>query len=174
MLQKNKGFTLIELVVTMVIMGILGVVIFNGVSAFFRSIALVSNNILLMSDINNVATNFELDVKGIDIDTTGGNYQPEVTAFSATSFSFQNYGGRNVTYTIEGTALQKNGRNILFSELDPDQSQFAFSGYVGGVEVDAIANGLAASEVRKVTFTYMVKNDNISRSITQTFALNFR
>ena len=59
MLQKNKGFTLIELVVTMVIMGILGVVIFNGVSAFFRSIALVSNNILLMSDINNVATNFD-------------------------------------------------------------------------------------------------------------------
>ncbi len=163
-----------ELVVVMVITGVLSVLAFSGFNALLQSLTFVTNTINLMHDINNTASRFELDVRNIGIDTTGGGYVPEVLSFDANTFAFRKNDGSTVVYLISGNRLYRNGKLISFNQLDASNSSFSFSGYSGGVEVDAIAGGLAANEVRKVTFKYTFVRDDLNFDLTQTFALNYR
>lgn len=145
MKQKQLGFTLIEVVMSIAIFSMVSVVIGRLVYAGFQTFN-ASNNISEVDWNMNLAQNrFSTEVHTI-------RSASDISSASASQFSFTDNTGGSVTYSFSGAALLRNGTPIA-------------TGMVGGNFSYLTSTGAATttpSAIRYVVLTLDLQSDVLS------------
>ena len=150
--RSQKGFSLVELIITIVMMGIISVVVgrilIQGYKTFITS-----------QSISEVDWQGLLALESLTNDIHNIRSSSSITTISASSFAFVDMSGTTVTYALSGSNLQRNGLTVAsgvsalaFSYLDDAGTVTASATAVRYITVSltAVENGLS------LTFTTLV------------------
>lgn len=103
--KKENGFTLMELVVAMIILGIIGtvatIIIFNQTRTFNR----VFNQTDAMYDTRKAIGIIRKDIQNLSVEN--------ITNMESGNFQYTDNDGNTVKYEVSGNNLLKNDNNIL-------------------------------------------------------------
>ena len=103
--RAEQGFSLLELVIVMVIMGVISVVVSRILFQSFKTF-IVSQNV---SDIDWTGL---LMVQTFTNDVHDIRSANDVSTISASTFTFVNTAGTTVTYAFSGSTLTRNSRTL--------------------------------------------------------------
>lgn len=147
--KRQRGFSLIELIMVIVIMGIVSVIVSRILFQSFKTF-IVSQNI---SDIDWQGllsmNNFTNDVHNI-------RSANDITTISSSSFSFVNMSGTAITYQLSGSTLQRNSLTLASGV-----SGIAFAYYDKNYAVTA-----TPANVRYITFSASYVQNNLGLSFS--------
>lgn len=121
----QEGFTLIELVISIVILGILSLVTYGVIALNSRTFNSVKDNTLAYWDIRRAMQILRQDIQEI----RPGNLIPEANGtFSTARLSFRSLDGNTITYRKDGQYLQRkvNQQNWLTLLSGVQQNPFGF------------------------------------------------
>lgn len=143
--RSQKGFSLVELVMTIVIMGIISVVVgkilLQGYKTFITS-----------QDISEVDWQGLLALESLTNDIHNIRSSADITTISSSSFAFTDMTGTSVTYALSGSTLQRNSLTVAsgisaltYSYLDKNGSVTASPAAVRyiSISVTAVQNNMS-------------------------------
>lgn len=137
--RSQKGFSLIELIITIVIMGIISVVVgkilLQGYKTFITS-----------QNISDADWQGLMALESITNDIHNIRSAADIITISASTFSFVDMTGTTVTYTLSGSNLQRNSLTVAsgmsaltFSYLDKNGSVTASAAAVRYITISVTA-----------------------------------
>lgn len=147
--RTQNGFSLIELIITIVIMGIISVVVGKILLQGYKTYITSQN-------ISEVDWQGLLALESITNDIHNIRSASSITTISASSFAFVDMSGTTVTYTLSGSNLQRNGLTVASGV-----SALTFS-YLD----DSGAITATASAVRYITISLTAVQNNMSLTFT--------
>jgi len=119
---KHRGFTFIEMVISLVIMAIISIVIGNIMLQGYQ-------NFLTANNINEADWNGFVALERIVEDIHNIRSAAAITTIQPSDFSFTDMNGNNVQYQISGSSLLRNSQTLAsgiqsfsFSYLDKNGS----------------------------------------------------
>jgi len=142
-MQKTQGFTLIELIITILLMSIITVVVstlfVQGLSAYNTG-----------KQVINAYWQGEISLERMVRDIRAVRSSADITTASASQFVFTDTGGNSITYQLTGTSLMYN------SQILADGIQSLTFGYYdkNGAVTAVIAN------IRYITISINVTQSN--------------
>jgi prepilin-type N-terminal cleavage/methylation domain-containing protein len=143
--KKTAGFTLIELIMVIVIMGVISVVIghilFQSFQTFITAQSVSDDDWQGLLSMNK----FTNDVHNI-------RSMNDISTITASSFSFVDMSGTTVTYALSGSSLQRSG-----TTLASGVTGMAFAYYDKNYTVTS-----TAANVRYITFSTTLTQNNLS------------
>lgn len=101
MIQRKKAFTLVELIMVMLILGIL-----SGIGVHF--IFEVGQARIFQWQRKEISESAELALNIIDREIRRVASTASIPTATATSFRFTDISGRDITYDVSGTSLRRN------------------------------------------------------------------
>lgn len=148
-MKKYLGFTMVELIVSIVILSIISVVVSKIMLQGYRSYIIYQN-----ANDADVQALIALEMMTNDIHTIRS--AAGITTITATSFAFVNTNGSTITYTLSSNNLQRNGVTVAngVSAL-----VFAYLNAAGTTTA-------TASLVRYVTITLTMVQNNLTLPLT--------
>ena len=157
MKTHEKGFTLIELILVIVILGIIAGVSANVMSSSFKS-SFDNQN------ITNADEQGRLSIERMIRDIHAIGSSGSIITATSTQFSFINTSGQTITYALSGTNLQRNGINLA-----DGISAISFGYYASnGTVTTTLAN------IRYINITLTVTQNNVNYKIATTVStLNY-
>lgn len=120
--QRQAGFTLIELVAVIVIMGIISVVTGRILLASF-------NTFITSQNISEIDWNGLLTMEVFTNDVHDIRSANDISTINATSFSFVNSAGTSVSYALSGSTLLRNSA-VLASGVQSVAFDYRDTNYV--------------------------------------------
>lgn len=148
-INRAKGFTLIELIMVIVIMGVISVVIgrilFSSLQTFITSQNISDDDWQGLLSLNK----FTNDVHNI-------RSANDILTVSASTFSFVDVTGNTVTYQLSGSSLLRGGITLASGV-----SSIAFSYYDKNYTVTA-----TPTNVRYISFSTTQTQNNLSLSFS--------
>ncbi|MGL4873733.1 MAG: PilW family protein [Clostridium sp.] len=112
--KKKKGFTLIEMMAVIAILGIFSTLVFSLFSSSTSMLVMAENDNVLQNESRNIIDVLEEDIR------YGSTIVPGTSSSNVLALT---RGGKRYIYTIEGTEFKKyedkNGSNTVDSDPDP-------------------------------------------------------
>jgi len=108
--SKENGFTLVELIVSIMIFGIIGLVAFNIIYNQANTFNQVFNQTTSISDTRNVIRLLRRDIQNLSV--------ADISTLESSNFVFTNSEGNEVAYTISDGSLTRNETPILTGVLE--------------------------------------------------------
>lgn len=149
MRKQQRGFSLIELIIVMVIISIIAVVIGNILFNSFRTFR-------VSQDVTDTDWQGLLAIESIANDVHDIRSANDISTINAASFTFVEVGGTSVTYQLSGNNLQRSG-----TTLASNISALAFA-YLDNNG----ATTTTPSEVRYVRITVTASQNNLVQTFT--------
>ncbi|OGT37843.1 MAG: hypothetical protein A3F12_02070 [Gammaproteobacteria bacterium RIFCSPHIGHO2_12_FULL_38_14] len=153
-LKRNCGFSMIELIVVIVIIGILSVITLPMLQTGF-------NSYFIQRNLSNVNWQGRLALSRMTRDIRNIPATGNITTAGVTQLTFTNNNNEIISYTLNGTNLQRNGltlangvNSILFKYSDS-----------AGVSTGTIAN------IRYITVTLNITQNNTNITLRTVFNL---
>lgn len=144
-MRRQRGFTLLELILSIVIIGVISVVVGRIIFQSFKTFTIAQN----VSDIDwqglLVMENFANDVHTI-------RSANDISTITSSNFSFVNTSGTTVTYQLSGSTLTRNSQTLATGV-----QSIGFAYYDKNYSVTA-----TAANVRYITFTATFLQNNLS------------
>ncbi len=143
--RSQKGFSLVELVMTIVIMGIISVVVGKILLQGYKTF-------ITAQDISAVDWQGLLALESLTNDIHNIRSAADITTISSSSFVFTDMTGTAVTYALSGSTLQRNSLTVAsgisaltFSYLDKNGSVTASTSAVRyiSISVTAVQNNMS-------------------------------
>jgi prepilin-type N-terminal cleavage/methylation domain-containing protein len=147
--MKHRAFTIIELILTIAILGVLAGGIGPGVSAAINTYDRILNRRQMLAEAEAGMERMVREIRLIP-----GSSQ--VTSAATTSFQFQYPTGTSITYSLSGTNLSRNS-DILLANI----SSLAFTYYT-----QAGATTTTAASVRSVGIQFTMTSSGSTPSLT--------
>lgn len=143
--RSQHGFSLIELVMTIVIMGIISVVVGEILVQGYKTF-------ITTQDISEVDWQGLLALESLTNDIHNIRSAADITTISSSTFSFTDMTGTTITYALSGSTLQRNSLTVAsgvsaltFSYLDKDGAVTASATAVRyvSISVTAVQNNMS-------------------------------
>jgi len=156
--SKQKGLSLIELVVSILILSIIVMVVAQFVKAGTESYRATKDNISALSKIRLIDERLSKEVR-----RTRFNAAYDVNVFTGTSYEFIDIDGVTVGYGFAGSTLSITyDTPTVTSELSNQLTAFNFNYYAS----DGVSTALAVSEIKFVEWVMTLSDNGISYSLT--------
>ncbi len=139
MTLRAQGFTLIETIMSIVIIGIVGVIvaltIYEGVEGYL----LASRRMVLTQDARNALTRMIREIGGLDKRMSAGNMVGILTA-DVSNFRFIDSSNSDITFDKSGTTIRRSGDGqVTFDTLANNASALTFKYYnVSNTELTSV------------------------------------
>lgn len=168
---RSQGFTLIEIIISLVLLGILGITGSKMITGSFSTTQIIGNGHLSNSMARYAMERMARDIREIRYDVTNIGNELRITGMTPSTLSFQKSGlgnsTANISYsyvkpnlTLNSTTLANNISNLSFTYLDAN----------GGVLGASIGN---AQSVRSVLIT-LTATPTQAQSISLTTQVKLR
>jgi prepilin-type N-terminal cleavage/methylation domain-containing protein len=148
-MRRQSGFTLIELVLVIVIMGVISIVVGKILFHSFQTFVTSQN-------ISDVDWNGQLTMANFSNDVHTIRSASDIATIAANTFSFVDTTGTTVTYQLSGSTLTRSGQTLATGV-----TSIAFAYYDKDYSVTA-----TAANVRYVTFTASFVQNNLALAFT--------
>lgn len=148
-MRRQRGFTLVELVMVIAIMGIVSVVVSRILFQSFQTFIAAQNVTNIDWEALLVMQRFENDVHNI-------RSSNDISTISSGTFSFVDVSGNTVTYQLSGSTLLRNSQTLATGV-----QSIAFGYYDANYAVTASTTG-----VRYVTLSAAFVQNNLSLSFS--------
>lgn len=103
--RSQQGFTLVELILVIVIMGVISVIVGKILFQSFKTFIASQN-------ISDIAWQSFLPMQDIANDVHSIRSANDIITISATNFSFVNMAGTTITYQLTGSVLTRNSQTL--------------------------------------------------------------
>lgn len=145
--QAQKGFTLLELVLVVTIMGVISVIV-------GKILASAYNTFYVTQNINDIDYNGLLAVETVTNDIHNIRSAGDITSITATNLSFIDTAGTTITYTTSGATFTRNSQTLATGV-----NSIAFEYRDENYSVTA-----TPANVRYITFSISLTQRNLSLS----------
>jgi len=142
--KVEKGYTLFEVVIVIIILGVISVLAINLMSSQTEVFTRVFNDAKLLSDAKRTLEYLRRDLHGISANS--------ISSMTASNLAFQKSDGSSISYVMNASTLQRNGIALAdnvtsdpFSYLDASRNSTASTSDLVFVRVDLQMGNLGES-----------------------------
>lgn len=164
--RSRRGFTLIEAVATIVILGVIGVSASNIIYTSTDSYVSAANTSQVHSELSVALDRIARELRKIELDTAASDVAPNIDSANAASIIWRNSSGEVSSLILNGTDLElvidDGAASVLLTDVTAltiqcyDEDNRAFGGALSGASCDPI---------RRIEITLTAQRNGVSESL---------
>jgi len=156
--KKQNGLTLIELVVSIVVLSIIVMVVSQYIESSVESYRKTKNNVSALSKLRLLDERLSKEIR-----RTRYTAAFDIATFTSTSYEFTDVDGISVTYSYSGNTLSIDYDNpVVSSPISNQLTAFTFNYY----QADGITAAGSIADIKFVEWVMTLSENGVNYSLT--------